>query len=131
MLARRNQQHDAVVLALLPDPPGAAKLHAVVLDVVALERLHRRHHELVGGLFLELPELGIEPLGDRGGNDPGLVDDASRQRRKRRRRLRNRDEGQREERQRPSRKVPHDQNFTAGGVMFSAAMVNVSIGLAP
>ena len=59
-LVRRDDQDDAVVLALLADPPGAAELIAVVGDVVALQRFQRDHDELVGGLRLERGELGIE-----------------------------------------------------------------------
>ena len=51
-LVRRDDEQDAVVLALLADAPLAAELIAVVLDRVALQRVQRDDGELVGRLLL-------------------------------------------------------------------------------
>jgi hypothetical protein len=88
VLARRDEKDDAVVLALLADAPGAAELVAVVLDVVAVERLHRRDHELVGGFVLERRELVRKLLRGVGRNDSCRIDDAPGERRECRRRNR-------------------------------------------
>ena len=46
--AGRHDEQDAVVEALLPDAPGAAKLVAVILNGIALQRLGDEHDKLVG-----------------------------------------------------------------------------------
>ena len=58
-LLGRDQQDRAVVLGLLADPPGAAELVAVLLDLVALQVGHGGHHQLAAGLGLERREPAV------------------------------------------------------------------------
>src|SRR5262245_14333433 len=76
-LVWRHDQHHAVVLVLLSDPPAAAELDPVILDRGALQRLERHHHELVGGLGLERGELVVERRARGGIEDVGLVHHAA------------------------------------------------------
>ncbi len=57
-LAGRHDEQDAVVEALLPDPPRAAKLVAIILDGIALQRLGDEHDKLVGGFSFQRIQLG-------------------------------------------------------------------------
>ena len=87
-LVRRDDQQHAVVLVLLADLPGAAELHAEILDRGALQRFQRDDDELVGGLGFERGELLGERVARRGIEDAGLVDHAAGERRKGERRKR-------------------------------------------
>ncbi len=75
-LVGRHDEQDAVVLALLADAPFAAELIAEVLDLVALQRRQRHDHELIGGLFLQRLEVGLDSGAILGLEQIGVVDDA-------------------------------------------------------
>src|SRR5205814_10330741 len=60
-LVRRHDENRAVVLALLPDAPGAAELITVGGDVLPLQRFERGNHDLIAGFLLELRENVREP----------------------------------------------------------------------
>ena len=73
-LVRRDEEDDAVAHALLPDPPGAAELIAVALDVIALEIGDGRDDELARrGLLHIVRKLG--ELGDLLGREQVRVVD--------------------------------------------------------
>ena len=54
VLVGRDDEQDAVVLALLADAPRAAELVAEVLDRVALQRLERDDDDLIGRGVLDV-----------------------------------------------------------------------------
>ncbi len=75
-LARRHDEHDAIVLALLPDLPAPAERDAVLLDGLAAQRTQRHDHELVAGLGLERGELRDQLDACAIGEDIGFIDHA-------------------------------------------------------
>ncbi len=76
-LVRRDDQHDAVVAALLADAPMAAELVAVFLNRPSAQRFQRDDDELRRRFGLETFELGIEVDLRRGIENVRFVDDAA------------------------------------------------------
>ncbi len=68
---------DAVIGALLPDPPGAAELIAVVLDGIALQRIGRVNDNLIAGLVLQRLEVAFNRRSVGGRQKVRIVDDAA------------------------------------------------------
>ena len=82
VLVRRDQKQHAVVLLRLAELPGPEQLIGVGFDIAALQRRHRRHHELDAGFFLEILQFVGKVAADVGVEDSGLVDHTAGQRRK-------------------------------------------------
>ena len=81
-LLRRDQKERAVVVFRLAKLPGAKQPIGVRLDLLAVERGHRRHDELDSGFLFEIGELALEiGLRDRR-EDVRLVNNPAGQRRK-------------------------------------------------
>ncbi len=136
MLGGRDDEQGAVVLALLPDAPGAAELVAVILDRITLQRGQGDHHQLPPGLRLQVGELRGDLLLGVRRKHMGVIDHPPGEGREGRGGMGGRkrqqidDRGQERRQQRPRLAFLPGREGDAGGVHFVAGAAGATAGAA-